>query len=83
MAIPQPKTNTPSKPLPEANGDFYLTAETLGKEDNDIRLKVREFMETEVQPIINDFWERDEFPFDLVPKVAALGIAGLPYQGYG
>jgi glutaryl-CoA dehydrogenase len=83
MATPQPKANTPSKQLPEANGDFYLVAETLAKEDNDIRLKVRAFMETEVQPIINDFWERDEFPFDLVPKVAALGIAGLPYQGYG
>lgn len=83
MATPQPKANTPSKQLPEANGDFYLVAETLAKEDNDIRLKVRAFMETEVQPIINDFWERDEFPFDLVPKVAELGIAGLPYQGYG
>src|SRR5260370_3396802 len=83
MAIRQPKINTPSKPLPEANGDFYLVADTLAKEDNDIRLKVRAFMEAEVQPIINDFWERDEFPFDLVPKVAALGIAGLPYQGYG
>jgi glutaryl-CoA dehydrogenase len=83
MPTPQPKANTPSKQLPEANGDFYLVAETLAKEDNDIRLKVRAFMETEVQPIINDFWERDEFPFDLVPKVAELGIAGLPYQGYG
>ena len=51
MASPQPKTIAASKPLPEANGDFYLVAETLAKEDNDIRLKVRAFMEAEVRTI--------------------------------
>jgi glutaryl-CoA dehydrogenase len=45
--------------LPEANGDFYLLANTLSAEDNALRLKVRSFMEAEVQPIINDFWSRD------------------------
>jgi len=51
--------------LPEADGDFYLLSNTLSKEDNALRLKVRAFMETEVQPVINDFWSRDEFPFEL------------------
>jgi len=40
-------------------------------------------METEVQPVINDFWSRDEFPFELLPKFKSLGIAGLPIKGYG
>ncbi|MHA6203549.1 acyl-CoA dehydrogenase family protein [Dyella soli] len=70
-------------PLPEANGDFYQVAQTLSAEDNAVRLRVREFMEREVQPIISDYWERDEFPFDLLPKFSALGIMGLPYEGYG
>jgi glutaryl-CoA dehydrogenase len=69
--------------LPEADGDFYLLSNTLSKEDNELRLKVRAFMETEVQPIINDFWSRDEFPFELLPKFKSLGIAGLPIKGYG
>jgi len=60
-----------------------MVAQTLNEEDNAIRLKVRAFMETEVEPIINDYWARDEFPFDLLPKLQALGIGGLPYQGYG
>ena len=72
-----------SKALPPADGDFYSIAETLSKEDNDIRLRVRDFMEQEVQPIINDYWERDEFPFDVLPKFKELGIAGLPIKGYG
>jgi glutaryl-CoA dehydrogenase len=60
-----------------------MVAQTLSEEDNAIRLKVRSFMEQEVEPIINDYWARDEFPFDLLPKIKDLGIGGLPYQGYG
>ena len=69
--------------LPEADGDFYLLSNTLSKEDNALRLKVRAFMEAEVQPVINDYWSRDEFPFELLPKFKLLGIAGLPIKGYG
>jgi glutaryl-CoA dehydrogenase len=69
--------------LPEANGDFYAIASTLAPEDNAIRASVRAFMEKEVQPVIGDFWERDEFPFELLPGLKQLNIAGLPYTGYG
>jgi len=72
-----------SRPLPEADGDFYQLARTLPDDENEIRLRVRAFMEKEVLPIINEFWMRDEFPFELLPKFKALGIAGLPFQGYG
>ena len=33
-------------------------------------------MDREVQPIINDYWTRAEFPRQLVPGMAELGIAG-------
>jgi glutaryl-CoA dehydrogenase len=71
------------RPLPEANGDFYQLTKTLPDEDNKLRLRVRAFMKHEVEPIINEFWIRDEFPFELLPKFKALGIAGLPIKGYG
>jgi len=76
-------TMTTARALPEANGDFYQLSRTLPEEDNQIRLKVRAFMEAEVQPIINDYWARDEFPFELLPKFKALGVAGLQIKGYG
>jgi glutaryl-CoA dehydrogenase len=69
--------------LPEPDGDFYMLARTLSPEDNALRLQVRSFMEEKVEPIINGYWERDEFPFELLPAVRALGIAGLPFKGYG
>ena len=46
-----PETIEKPAKLPEANGDFYLLANTLSAEDNALRLKVRSFMEAEVQPI--------------------------------
>jgi glutaryl-CoA dehydrogenase len=63
--------------------DFYLMDELLTPEERSIRDKVRAFSDREVIPIINDYWERAEFPFELVPKIAALGIAGGSIQGYG
>src|SRR5436309_11070867 len=63
--------------------DFYLMDELLTEQERSVRDKVRNFSDKEVIPIINDYWERAEFPFELVPKLAALGIAGVDIQGYG
>src|SRR5439155_11560902 len=74
---------TTQKALPSANGDFYAISVTVSEEDQALLHRVRAFMETEVAPIINQYWIREEFPHQLVPGLAALGIAGLPYHGYG
>ncbi|HET9918217.1 MAG TPA: acyl-CoA dehydrogenase family protein [Ktedonobacteraceae bacterium] len=63
--------------------DFYLMDELLTDEERAVRDKVRAFSDQEVIPVINDYWERAEFPFELVPKLAALGIAGGSIEGYG
>jgi hypothetical protein len=39
--------------------------------------------EREVAPVITEYWERAEFPFELLPKLAALGLGGATMQGYG
>ena len=63
--------------------DFYLIDELLTEEERRVRDTVRVFCDQEVIPIINDYWERAEFPFELIPKLAALNIAGTAIQGYG
>ena len=45
----------PSKPLPSPNSDFYQFADTLSAEEQAIVKKVRAYMETKVQPIINKY----------------------------
>src|SRR4029453_11541165 len=37
----------------------------------------------EVLPIINDYWDRAEFPFELIGKLARLRLAGGIIKGYG
>ncbi len=63
--------------------DFYLMDELLTEQERGVRDKVRNFCDKEVIPIINDYWERAEFPFELIPKLAALGLAGADIHGYG
>jgi glutaryl-CoA dehydrogenase len=65
------------------DGDFYLIEQALDTEGRQLLLRVREFMEKSVQPVINHYWTREEFPFDLMGDFRQLGIAGQLYQGYG
>jgi glutaryl-CoA dehydrogenase len=56
--------------------DYFLMKEQLTREEVGILKEVREFGEEQVLPIVNSYWERGEFPFELVPKIAALNIVG-------
>jgi glutaryl-CoA dehydrogenase len=67
----------------DADADFYALELLLDDEDRALLHRVRGFMETEVQPIINRYWTRAKFPHELVGGLRELGIAGLPYAGYG
>jgi glutaryl-CoA dehydrogenase len=66
-----------------ASADFYRLDETLTNDELELRDRVRAFGDQAVLPIINDYWERAEFPFELMPKFAELGVAGGTIQGYG
>ncbi|MDX2645091.1 acyl-CoA dehydrogenase family protein [Streptomyces sp. PA03-1a] len=65
------------------HADYYLLGDLLTDEQKALRQRVRDFMDHEVTPIINPYWERAEFPFPLLPKLAELGIAGFQISGYG
>ncbi|MBE1535949.1 acyl-CoA dehydrogenase family protein [Actinomadura algeriensis] len=52
----------------------------LDDREQEIVGRVRAFLEERVAPIANDCWSRAEFPFDLIPGYAELGIAGLPFE---
>ena len=69
--------------LPQPDGDFYGIKSVLSEEDRDVLRRVRSFMEENVAPIINDYWMRDEFPYEILPGLKELGIAGTAYEGYG
>jgi alkylation response protein AidB-like acyl-CoA dehydrogenase len=71
------------KQLPTPNSDFYHFADTLSADERAILQKVRTFMESKVQPIINKYWVEDAFPFEVLPAFKELNIGGLGYEGHG
>jgi glutaryl-CoA dehydrogenase len=74
--------NHRKKELPLIDGDFYNISHTLTAEERALQLKVRAFMEQEIKPLVNDYWRRGEFPHHIIPKVAALDVCGITYEGY-
>jgi glutaryl-CoA dehydrogenase len=63
--------------------DYYLLEELLSDDERKLRDRVRAFVEADVIPVINDYWDKAEFPFALIPKIAELGVIGSIIDGYG
>jgi glutaryl-CoA dehydrogenase len=63
--------------------DFFRIADQLTAEERAYWRTTRDFVDDEVLPVINDYWERAEFPRPLVEKLGKLGIVGDGIQGYG
>src|SRR5664279_3345851 len=63
--------------------DFLGFELLLPDQDRELLGCVRSFMTRQVEPIINDYWTRAEFPHEIIPAMAELGIAGLSYDGPG
>ena len=63
--------------------DFFRIADQLTAEERGYWRTTRDFVDDEVLPVINDYWERAEFPRPLVEKLGKLGIVGDGIQGYG
>jgi glutaryl-CoA dehydrogenase len=56
--------------------DFIQADRLLSEEEKGVRERVREFVDREVIPPAADYWDRAEFPFELVPALGELGIMG-------
>ncbi|CAN6576129.1 unnamed protein product [Malus baccata var. baccata] len=80
VAFPQA---TPASTFPPCTSDYYQVDDLLTPEEQAIRLRVRECMEKDVAPIMAEYWEKAEFPFQIIPKLGALRIAGGTIKGYG
>jgi glutaryl-CoA dehydrogenase len=69
LAPESPQTDT-------LEADFYSFQDLLTPAEQKKALAVREFMEREVRPIADDYWERAECPVHLFKPYAQLGTIG-------
>jgi glutaryl-CoA dehydrogenase len=63
--------------------DLYRFDEQLTDAERAVRDRVRAWSDSAVIPVANDYWQRAQFAYELVPGYAALGIAGGQLHGYG
>jgi glutaryl-CoA dehydrogenase len=72
------------KDLARAQGtDFYRTDELLTDDERAIRDRVRTFVDDRLVPAAPGYWERAEFPHELLAPYAGLRVAGGAVSGYG
>jgi glutaryl-CoA dehydrogenase len=63
--------------------DYFRIGDQLTQEERDYLRRARDFVDDEVLPVINGFWESAEFPWPLIEKLAKLAIVGDGIEGYG
>ena len=84
MSTEQVTTSRKKEYVPPAvDADYYRVLDLLDDGERAAVKRVRDFCDTAVAPVIEDYWARDKFPHELIPKIAELGIGGVGYQGYG
>lgn len=88
------KTKASSKTDLFESPDFYLLDDLLTEEHKLIRSSVRDFVKKEISPYIEDWAERNHFPYEIVRKFGEIGAfgptvseqyggGGLDYTSYG
>jgi short-chain 2-methylacyl-CoA dehydrogenase len=61
-----------------------MTDFALNEELRELRETVRRFAVDKVAPVIGEYYERHEFPYELVKQMGSMGLFGLPFPSeYG
>jgi glutaryl-CoA dehydrogenase len=63
--------------------DYFLVREQFSDEQWERFIRTRRFVDHEVLPGINEYWERAELPWPLMRRLAELELVGEDIEGYG
>jgi glutaryl-CoA dehydrogenase len=63
--------------------DYFYVREQFSDEQWEHFLRTRRFVDDEVLPAINDYWEAAELPWPLMRRLVDLGLYGEDIQGHG
>jgi len=62
--------------------DFYNLDQHLSEEELMVRDLVRDWVDEEVLPIIEDYYTKGTFPLELISKIGEMGLFGCNLKGY-
>lgn len=76
---------TPAPPVPETlpfpDADLLDVVSLLSPEERASYLRIREHLQKVVRPASIGYWNREEFPFELLPGLAEVGLGELELSG--
>ena len=77
-------TSLPYAHLGEALAtDYFQVRDQFTDEQWEHFITTRRFVDEEVLPAINEYWQAEELPWPLMRRIAELGLYGEDIQGYG
>lgn len=63
--------------------DLYRFDDLLTEEERVLRDRVRGFVRDRFMPVVNDCWDRHDFPTELVREMGEIGCFGATIEGWG
>ncbi|MCD2195286.1 acyl-CoA dehydrogenase family protein [Actinomycetospora endophytica] len=63
--------------------DYFHIGDQLTDDERDYWRRARDFVDDEVLPVINSYWENAEFPWPLIAALGRRGLVGDGIEGYG
>jgi short/branched chain acyl-CoA dehydrogenase len=79
-----PATARNALTCPAAGTIAGMVSFTLNEEHEALRRTAEDFAREVVAPVIGGYYERGEFPYEIVAKMGKLGLFGLPFpEAYG
>lgn len=64
-------------------GDLYAYESLLPDDERKELSRIRDFLQTEVKPLVAEHWAAATFPTDLIPRFAEEGLVGRSYDTEG
>ena len=59
------------------HADIFAVADRLVPEEQARLAEIHEFLQTEIRPVVGEYWDREELPFDLLPRMAEMGLGEI------
>lgn len=75
--LPSLAAEFPKIAFPHA--DILGVADMLTPEEQQQLQGIHEFLQSEIRPVVGPYWDREELPFELLPKLASHGLGELDF----
>ena len=70
---------TAAIPFTTLTSDFFGYEDSLTDQEKSVLMDLRDYLDREVRPIVDDYWARAEFPMQVMKQLADLRLFAMPW----